>query len=282
MIKIAVCSGKGGTGKTTISVSLALALSKRREVCLVDCDVEEPNCHIFLSPDFEAAQEVTTKVPEVDADKCTACGECGRACRFNAIISLKTKAMVFPELCHGCGVCAMVCSYGAITEKDRPLGQTESAMVSGVYFRHGVLDVGEAMGTPVIRAVKRDLPEREICVFDSPPGTSCPMVATVKESDFAILVTEPTPFGLNDLKLAVETVISLGVPFGVVINRSMESDGMIEEYCAGKNIPLLMKIPDMRSIAEGYSRGEPLIRIKPELAEEFYFLEEKIMEALAK
>lgn len=263
-MKIAVASGKGGTGKTTLSVALALVAPQ--PVMLLDCDVEEPNGHIFLKLDAMGTEPVTVLVPEVDAGACTACGACMRLCRFNAIISLGSKALVFPELCHSCGGCARVCPSGAISEIPQRIGTIDSGTVEHVTLVQGRLDVGHAMATPLIRAVKRHAGLAMPTITDCPPGTSCPMITAVRGADFVILVTEPTPFGLHDLTLAVETVRSLGIPFGVIVNRSDTGDSRVADYCLHEEIPVLLSIPENRRAAEAYSRGESILSAMPDLA----------------
>lgn len=264
-MKLAVASGKGGTGKTTLSV--ALALSARTPVRLLDCDVEEPNCHIFLQAGDTRAEQVpvTVPIPAVDADRCTACGECARICRFNAIAPLDSKTLVFPELCHSCGGCARVCPAGAIHEYDKTVGSLEINTRNGVFFVQGRLQIGHAMSPPVIRAVKQFSADDHLTIIDCPPGTSCPMVTAVSDTDFVLLVTEPTPFGLHDLILAVETVRILGLPFGVAINRADAGDARVVNYCRDEHIPVMISIPENRRIAEAYSNGKDLTAAVPEL-----------------
>jgi len=258
---IAIASGKGGTGKTTVATSLALAASgDGRAVRLLDCDVEEPNCHIFMRPQISVRETVGVPVPEVDAEKCTACGKCGDICQYSAIVSLKTTPLVFPELCHGCGGCVAVCKPGAISEVPREVGVVERGKAGEIDFGHGVLRVGEAMSPPLIQAVKRAVGSNDedghLTIVDAPPGTSCPVIEAVKGADFVVLVTEPTPFGLNDLRLAVEMTRVLGLPLGVVVNRAGVGDDRVAEYCAAEGVSILAELPDDRRIAEAYSRGQ--------------------------
>lgn len=260
-IVIAVASGKGGTGKTTLSVSLALSLEET--VVLLDCDVEEPNCQIFLKSEKIESRNVNVRIPQVNKSKCNACGKCAKICRFNAIVSLPSGPMIFPELCHSCGGCMRVCPKGAITEKDVPVGVVESSLCGEVHFFQGRLDVGRAMSPPVIREVKKNISPEFITIIDCPPGTSCPMITAVKDADFILLVTEPTPFGLNDLKLAVETARELKIPFAVILNRSDSGDERVDKYCKDESIPVLLRIPEMRSIAEAYSQGKTIISAVP-------------------
>jgi len=275
---LAIASGKGGTGKTTVAVNLAVALDQ--PVRLLDCDVEEPNCHVFLDADAETSEAIGVPIPVVDEEKCTACGACGEMCQYNAIVSLKTKPLVFPELCHGCGGCARVCPEGAITEQDRTVGVVETAGVGQMAFVQGRLQLGEPMSPPLIRGVKRHLRPDEINVMDCPPGTACPMITAVRGADFVLLVTEPTPFGLHDLSLAVETVRLLELPFGVVVNRVGVGDNRVHAYCRDENVPILMEIPNDRRIAEAYSRGELVLDAVPDLRAGFVRLFEAVEQAV--
>jgi MinD superfamily P-loop ATPase len=264
---IAVASGKGGTGKTTIATNLAKSIGAG--VQLIDCDVEEPNSHLFLNPNLEKSEEVYVPRPHVDLDKCTYCGECATICRFSAIVVVKEHVLVFPELCHGCGGCSKVCPEEAISEIPKSIGIVEQGVSHSVNFIHGRLEVGEAMSPPLIKAARALANVNGLVIIDSPPGTSCPVIAAVKGSDFCILVTEPTPFGLNDLELAAEVVQELGIPSGVVINRSDIGDLAVKEFCEGRSIPILMEIPEDRQIAEAYSRGEMIIDVIPEYRVKF-------------
>ena len=274
---VAIASGKGGTGKTTVAVNLARCAEG--SVSLLDCDVEEPNCHIFVKPEIHRREPVTVPVPVVDESKCTACGECGRICQYHAIVSLKPEPLVFPEMCHGCGGCMRVCPTKAITEVPREVGVVEIGRSGGVTFVRGVLHVGEAMAPPVIRAVKRHIAREGLTIIDAPPGTSCPVITSVRGSDFVVLVTEPTPFGLHDLQLAVETVRQLDLPFGVVINRSDAGDERVALYCKEEGIPVLAEIPDDRRIAEAYSRGQIAVDVLPEVRPWFLRLYEEVSTA---
>ena len=260
-ITVAVASGKGGTGKTTLAVNLAAFLAERGErVQYLDCDVEEPNGHLFLKPEIEHSKEVGIPVPVIDHNRCSACGRCAETCEYNAIVVLK-KALVFPELCHGCGGCKLVCPKGAIREQTRPIGTVETGRAGKSGFAQGRLNVGEPMSPPLIRAVKRTREEKTIAILDAPPGTSCPVVATVRDADYVVLVTEPTPFGLNDLRLAVELMRQLKLTFGVVINRADIGNDAVRRFCEEENITLLAEIPDDRRIAEAYSRGEMALTV---------------------
>ncbi len=264
---IAVASGKGGTGKTTLSTALAEACDG--QVHLIDCDVEEPNCYVFTEKKDSVKRIVYTKVPEVDENRCTGCGKCAEFCMFNALGVAGSSVMVFDELCHNCGGCMMVCPNGAIKERELEIGFVENWDTDSRRFSQGVLKVGNAMSPPVIRSVKEEIGNGGgISILDCPPGTSCPAVEGIKGSDFVILVTEPTPFGLHDLKLAVEMVKELNMDFGVVINRSSKRDLKVDKFCRENNIPVLLKIPESRMIAEAYSKGEGLLSIKPGLKEQ--------------
>jgi MinD superfamily P-loop ATPase len=278
-IRIAVASGKGGTGKTTVATNLSVALAETgRQLAYVDCDVEEPNGHIFHKPTIQRRREVSIPVPEVDETRCTLCGACGEACRYSAIVVLPEKVLTFPSFCHGCGGCTLACPEGAIREVPRAIGVVEHGVAGHVTFSQGKLNVGEASPTPVIRAVLESAPRDRIVVIDSPPGTSCSVIESVKTADVVLLVTEPTPFGLNDLKLAVEVVRELGVPFGVAVNRVGMGDGAVFEYCASERIPVLIEIPNDREIARAYSSGALALTAMPDLRPRLLGLYEKLGE----
>jgi MinD superfamily P-loop ATPase len=256
-MQIAVASGKGGTGKTTVATNLAyVASAGGSRWAYVDCDVEEPNGAIFLKPVISKEQTVGKTVPEVETARCTQCGQCGEICQYSAIVCVGDSPLVFPELCHACGGCSLVCPEDAIHEVLRPIGRLRIGASGPIRFVDGVLNVGEHMSPPAIHAVKQAAPEADFLLLDSPPGTSCPVVEAVRGSDLVVLVTEPTPFGLNDLKLAVEMVRALKLPLGVVINRADLANGEMWQYCARTRIPVLGEIPDDRAVAEAYSRGE--------------------------
>jgi len=271
---ISVASGKGGTGKTIIATNLAFALGNN--VQILDCDVEEPNAHLFLHPIIKEKETVFTPVPLVDEEKCTYCKKCAEICRFNAIAVFGEIILVFPELCHSCGGCMEVCPKNAITETGRELGVVERGRKGNIDFVHGCLRVGEAMSPPLIRKVRSYILPKKINIIDAPPGTSCPVIAAMKGVDFVLMVTEPTPFGLHDLKLAVEAVKLLDIPRGLVINRSDMGDKKVYEYAVQENIPVLMEIPFDRRIAETYSRGALIVEEMPEWKERFLELFGKI------
>jgi MinD superfamily P-loop ATPase len=259
---LAIASGKGGTGKTTVAVNLARVSGG--EVQLLDCDVEEPNAHLFLEGTPLGEETVSVSVPRVDEFLCDACGECARFCRFKAIASFGTAPLFFPEMCHGCGGCAKVCPRSAIHETTRRVGVIETSRAGNVTLVQGRLDIGVAMAPPVIRAVRRRNANGANTIIDAPPGTTCLVIASLRGSDYVLLVTEPTPFGLHDLELAVAMVRELEIPFGVVINRAGSGDDRVNRYCSAERIPVLQEIPDDRRIAEAYSRGELIVDALPE------------------
>jgi len=277
---IAVASGKGGTGKTLVATSLALSLKDSRKVRLLDCDVEEPNAHIFLRPVITGKEAVCIQVPKVDEKKCTYCGKCAEVCAYNALAVLPDHVLVFPELCHGCGACSYLCPEEAISEQGREMGVVEWGQSDGIEFVQGRLTVGEAMAPPVIRKVKEHADGDGVFIIDIPPGTSCPVVEAVRDSDFCLLVTEPTPFGLNDLVLAVETIRQLNIPCGVVLNRAGVGDNKVEEYCRKEKIPILLTIPLDTEIARLYSKGITLAEGMPQWRESFGQLFDSIKETV--
>jgi MinD superfamily P-loop ATPase len=272
---LAIASGKGGTGKTTVAVNLAKVYGSG--VQLVDCDVEEPNARLFLGGSAAEEEIVTVPVPEVDASLCDGCGECSRFCEYHAIVSFGTVPLVFPEMCHGCGGCELVCPRKAIREVDRRIGVVETTQAGSITLVQGRLDIGVAMALPLVRAVKTRLQDGLPAILDAAPGTSCPVIATIRGADFVVLVTEPTPFGLHDLKLAVETVRDLRIPFGVVVNRVGIGDDRVHLYCATESIPILLEIPDDRRIAEAYSRGKLVVEALPEYRRLFERLSEMLL-----
>ncbi len=269
---ISIASGKGGTGKTTVAVNLVLSIENAQ---LVDCDVEEPNAHLFLNPEILQREKAYVRVPEVDFDKCRFCGKCSKICEYKAIAVLppdenrKGNVLIFPHLCHGCGACILLCPVKAMQEGKREIGDVEIGKRNELSFLLGRLNIGEAMSPPLIRAVKQRIDPEKNVIVDAPPGTSCPVIAAVKGSDFCVLVTEPTPFGLNDLILAVEVLRKISIPFGVVINRCDLGDTKSREYCEKEKILILMEIPFRRDFAECYSKGGLITEKFPEYREKF-------------
>jgi MinD superfamily P-loop ATPase len=264
---ISIASGKGGTGKTTVATNLALVLGSRAE--LLDCDVEEPNAHLFLHPEITRSEPVTTPVPLVDEAKCTFCRKCSDLCRFNALAVVGRRVLVFAELCHSCGGCMLVCPEGAVTETGRELGVLNFGHAGAVGFINGRLRVGEAMSPPLIKRVRAAADPHRITLIDAPPGTSCPVIAAMHGADFVLLVTEPTPFGLHDLTLAVEAVKLLGIPAGLVVNRADIGDEAVFSYAEAEGLPLLLTIPFDRRIAEAYSCGKMVVEELPEWRQQF-------------
>lgn len=276
-MKIAIASGKGGTGKTTLSTNLAAALAHDgRAVQYLDCDVEEPNGHIFLKPRWDSTEDVTVGVPQVDLDTCNGCGKCGQLCQYSAIVAVKGAAIVFEQLCHSCGGCMAVCPENAIAEKQRKIGIAEFGTSKGVLFGHGKLDIGAIQTPALIRYVKKRMQADMVNIIDAPPGTSCPVIEAIKGSDFVLLVTEPTPFGLNDLELAVGMVRELKLPFAVAINRSNIGDDAVVQYCQKENIEVMIQLPNDRKIAESYSRGVMIVETQPDYKQKFLTLYEAI------
>jgi MinD superfamily P-loop ATPase len=267
---LAIASGKGGTGKTTLAVNLARVCAPG--VLVLDCDVEAPNAHLFLGGLIRESRAVGISIPVIDGDRCTGCGECSRFCRFNAIVSIPGGAVLFPELCHGCGGCARVCPEDAVAEATRQVGVVETYEAAGITLVRGLLDIGSTLSPVVVREVRTAVEAEIPTILDAPPGTSCPVVAAVRHSDFVLLVGEPTPFGLHDLQQAVEMVEELGLPFGVAINRVGTGDQRMHRFCEDRGIPLLMEIPDDRRIAEVYSRGELIVDALPEYRNRFVHL----------
>lgn len=270
---ITVASGKGGTGKTTVAVSLALSLAAENPLFL-DCDVEEPNAALFLNPRIDEQRQVGQMIPKVDLETCTACGRCAEVCQFNAIAVVGENVLVFPELCHACGSCMLNCPVEAITEELDVTGVIERGASESIEFAQGILNVGEAMAVPVIHQLKRwaipsSVGNRPV-ILDAPPGNACPVVESMNGADFVLLVTEPTPFGLHDLKQAVEVARDeMGLPVGVIVNREGVGDEGVDAYCQTEGVPILMRIPIERSIAEAYSEGLPLVDAVPAYRERF-------------
>lgn len=277
---ITVASGKGGTGKTTVACSMALALSDLAPVVL-DCDVEAPNAHIALQPRLSHREVVSIPIPEVKPELCNACGRCAEVCPYHAVVLLGGKVLVFPELCHGCGSCARNCPEDAIVEVEKPIGVLEGGQAAaGFPFAHGILNIGEPMAVPIIRRLKDWEPASDatLVIRDAPPGTACPVVETLRGADFALLVTEPTPFGLHDLRLAADVVQAIGIPAGVVVNRDGVGDEAVTDYCHQSGLPILMRIPLAREIGAAIARGEPLVDAFPEYRPQFSELYARIRE----
>jgi MinD superfamily P-loop ATPase len=276
-MNIAIASGKGGTGKTTIATNLAWVLAGNGEKSrYLDCDVEEPNGHLFLKPRIETTEPAFIPVPVIDESKCDGCGRCVRFCQYKALVRLGKTVMVFNELCHGCGGCTLICPQKAITEKEKVIGTVESGTSGAVAFVHGRLNIGEAMSPPLIRQVLLHATGDATNIIDAPPGTSCPVIASIRNADFIVLVTEPTPFGLNDLSLALDMVQELKVPHGVAVNRAEQGNTDAREFCGKRQVAIIAEIPDDRRIAEAYSRGEILTDSFPEYREKMEDLYNRI------
>jgi MinD superfamily P-loop ATPase len=266
---VSIASGKGGTGKTSVAVNMALSVGNGQ---FIDCDVDEPNAHLLLHPKLRKVQPVYTAIPLVDEALCSYCGECSKFCQYNAIFTSPQKVLVFPELCHSCGGCALVCPKKAINWEKYRIGTLKFGSVGDLALVYGELEVGKPLAVPVIKAVKQQITKSKTVILDSPPGASCPFVETVRGSDFCVLVTEPTPFGLHDLKIAVYVLRKIMVPFGVIVNRAGVGDKKIYDYCKEENIRILMEVPYERKIAELYSRGVPFSLEIPEWTEKFQTL----------
>jgi MinD superfamily P-loop ATPase len=273
---ISVVSGQGGTGKTLVATGLALSLKNEKSVQFLDCDVEKPNAHVFLKPTFRRRETVSIPVPKLNEEKCTYCGKCGTVCAYNAIVAFAKNVLIFPELCHGCGACSYHCPREAITEERREIGVIESGSSGNLLFAHGRLAVGEVMVLPIIKKLKEKARRKGIVIIDVPAGTSSPVVASVKDSDFCILVTEPTLIGLSTLARAVKTLKRLDIPCGAVLNFTGAGDGQVEEYCRKENVPILLTIPMDTGIAHLYSRGITLVKGRPSWQKKFIGLLDKV------
>lgn len=276
---ISVASGKGGTGKTTVATNMAFSIDSK--VKLLDCDVEEPNSHLFIRPEIDRVETVYTSIPQVDENGCSLCKKCMEICRFNAITVIGETILTFPELCHSCGGCMEVCPEKVISEGTREIGVLEKGKKDNIEFFHGRIRIGETMSPPLIRKVRSFEDKDEITIIDAPPGTSCPVISAMKGADYILMVTEPTPFGMHDLKLAVDAVKILGIPRGLVINRSDIGDESVKEYAEQEGLDILMEIPFDRKIAEAYSKGNLLAEEMPEWKDRFLTLSKRIEEAIA-
>lgn len=280
-MKIAIASGKGGTGKTTIATNLAVSISSTgTKTQYLDCDAEEPNGHVFLKPIITQRADVTVGVPDVNESKCTACGKCAQLCQYSALTCIKDKILVFEQLCHSCGGCMAICPHKAISEKQRKIGTAEFGKSDQLLFGQATLDIGAIQTPEIIRYLKKNIIDQGVNVLDVPPGTSCPVIEAVKNADFVLLVTEPTPFGLNDLKLAVEMAKRLELKFAVAINRSDVGDDAVAKYCRRQNIPIFLEILNDQKIAKAYSRGEMVVDILPGYKKQFLNLFEKIEDSI--
>jgi MinD superfamily P-loop ATPase len=277
-MKIAIASGKGGTGKTTVAVNLALSADDAQ---LLDADVEEPNANLFLHTKFSEERKVTVSVPEINKDRCTYCGECSKFCAYNALAVVPDNVLVFADLCHSCKGCELVCPVDAVGWRNREVGMLRRGDQDGVSVVEGDLNLGESQAIPVIKAVKREINADKTVIIDAPPGTSCPVMESIEDADYVILVTEPTPFGLHDLKLAVEVVRKMKLYFGVVINRDGIGDKRVELYCQQEDIPVLLKIPHDTRIASLYSDGKPFITHMPDLKQQFQELLDRIKQEVS-
>ncbi|MCD4691349.1 MAG: ATP-binding protein [Calditrichales bacterium] len=271
-MKIAIASGKGGTGKTTLATNLACYLAEKEEVVLTDLDVEEPNSGLFIKGDLIKKEDKFKMIPEWIEDKCTLCGNCQEVCNFHAVIKLDPMIMVFPELCHSCYACSELCSTSSLPMIPQKMGELRHYKNDKLTFVESRLDIGQEQAVPLIAQtieyIDKNFPNITIKLYDSPPGTSCPVIEATKDSDFVILITEPTPFGLHDLKLAVETMKTLQKNYGVIVNRYGIGNDDVLKYCEGENIPVLAKLPNERRIAELYSRGELIYKKVPEIKQQ--------------
>jgi MinD superfamily P-loop ATPase len=285
LIHIAIASGKGGTGKTTVAVNLAFLLNRMKKSALVDLDVEEPNAQLFLQGDHREDIRQYRQVPTLAQSACTSCGLCQDVCNFHAIIQLGDKPMIFPQLCHSCHACAILCPTGALVMRDEPMGMISTFERDGMDSMEGRLDVGQEQAVPLIHAAKKQAEnnfcDHEFLVLDSPPGTSCSFVAAVEDADYVLLVTEPTPFGLNDLKLAAETVRGMGLSFSVVVNREGIGDDRVQQWCEQESIDVIANIPDSREAALSYSRGDLIYESDPRINYEFLRMIDRLEDRVA-
>lgn len=281
-MRISVASGKGGTGKTLVATSLALSLIDLEEpIQLLDCDVEEPNAHIFFPIATISEHQVSLPIPKVNYNKCQYCGKCSEVCQFNAIALMKRTLVIFPDVCHSCGGCWHLCPSGALEPSPREVGHVSVNQAGPLRLVSGKLKLGTHISPPVVQAVRKMEDSEGIVIIDGPPGSSCPTMTAVADTDYCILVTEPTPFGLNDLSLAAEMLQVLGIPCGVIVNRDVLGNDLIDGYCQEKGLDILMRIPFQREIARSYAKGIPLVKSHPEWQEKFYQLYQKISQEVA-
>ncbi|MFW6020230.1 MAG: P-loop NTPase [Bacteroidales bacterium] len=283
-MKIAIASGKGGTGKTTVAVNLFSAIKhgQNNKIAIADCDVEEPNDHIFLKGKHQWFEDVTTPIPSINKDKCVYCGKCAEICAFNAIMFVKPikHIQVLPDLCKSCGACTWACPYDAINEIPKKLGVLNQYDLNGSTLLEGMLDIGSPFSVPVIKDLKKKAENYDLVIYDSPPGTSCPVMETIHDVDFVVVVTEPTPFGISDLKLMVETIKQMNKQAGVVINRSSFDNQSLYKYLEEENLPVLMEIPFDKKLAEHYSNGLLFVEKSEEYREKFENLFESIYQKI--
>ncbi len=282
-MQIAVASGKGGTGKTTIATSLALSLAGLAKVRYFDCDVEAPNGHLFLKPEFIESTPAVIRIPQIQTEKCTACGRCVEVCEFHALAQVGKNILVFPQLCHGCGSCTWNCPENAIVEVPNPIGTIERGMaVEDIEFFRGLLTISEPMATPIIRQLKKLMQPQPntINIYDAPPGASCSVVETLRGVDFALLVTEPTPFGFHDLKQMLGILRDMNIPSGVVINRDGIGDDSLKDTLRESNIPILLRVPFDRKLAENLAAGRTLVDVYPQYRDVLRELYQKVSDIL--
>jgi MinD superfamily P-loop ATPase len=272
-MRLGIASGKGGTGKTTIATNLARVASRNgTSVAYLDCDVEEPNGQIFLQPTISWSKPVRVPSPRVDHELCDHCGDCGEICQYSAIVCLGNRVLVFPELCHSCGGCALVCAQSAITEVGREIASLVAGKSGAVQYLQGLLNIGEAMSPPVIRAVKAEAPRADLVIVDAPPGTSCPVVESIRDCDYVLMVTEPTPFGLHDLELALDMAQAVGKQCLVVVNRAGSYGSATTEFCRKRGVEIIAEFPEDRRVAEAYSKGVLASEAIPEFHDRFLSL----------